>query len=263
MEISSAQSSTDAEITERLKLRPLKPEDAPQIFAIRSYEEVHKQLLVTENLIEVYDVGAEQSRSKGAWLSLLEAQVWIEIVLSRPDNLIYSVLLRNPAPNQENQIIGIVGLNQYGTLLYYFHPNFWGAGYCTEAVHTYLVILFEQQPDRECLDAGVLKGNKTSQRILEKCGFISFKGQAKERREGLTTEEEDDLKSAVASLGLPTRPLVDRYAKDDAARRKDLTTKEEAGLKSAARSLVERSDNNNAGWQGVMYRYERLVDKQA
>lgn len=51
-------------------------------------------------------------------------------------------------------------------------PDFWGLGYCTEALRWFLKQLFENQPQRSALVAGVHDGNERSLRVLLKCGFV-------------------------------------------------------------------------------------------
>jgi Acetyltransferase (GNAT) domain len=70
-------------------------------------------------------------------------------------------------------MIGLIGVNSFDRLLYMSHPDFWGAGYCTEALRWFLIHLFEEQPERLVLVAGVHDGNEQSLRVLLKCGFAA------------------------------------------------------------------------------------------
>ena len=69
-------------------------------------------------------------------------------------------------------MIRIIGLNSFDRLLYSLHPSFWGVGYCTEALRWFLKQLFETQPQRLRVIAGVHNGNERSVRVLLKCGFV-------------------------------------------------------------------------------------------
>jgi RimJ/RimL family protein N-acetyltransferase len=88
-----------------------------------------------------------------------ETTEWIETVSNRPNNSIFSNSLRKSSLASNNQkMIGIIGLNTVHRLLYFFHPDFWGAGYCTEALRWFLVQLFENQSARTVIVTGVRDG---------------------------------------------------------------------------------------------------------
>lgn len=63
-----------------------------------------------------------------------------------------------------------MGLYSHDRLLYSVHPDFWGKGYCTEALPPFLKHLFEAQTEREVLVGGVYEGNERSVMVLLKCG---------------------------------------------------------------------------------------------
>jgi RimJ/RimL family protein N-acetyltransferase len=65
-----------------------------------------------------------------------------------------------------------MGLNRYGRLFYMFHPDFWGGGYCTEALRAFQKRLFIEQPNLSFLVANVHERNDRSSRVLQKCGFV-------------------------------------------------------------------------------------------
>jgi RimJ/RimL family protein N-acetyltransferase len=138
-----------------------------------------------------------------SWESVIDAELWIERVTGQPKSLMFSVLLKEPHPMQDVQIIGFTGLNQWDKLHYVFHPNFWGSGYCTEAVKAFLNVLFERQPDRQSLKAVVLDENISSLRVLEKCNFVidpSRKNSGYSGRRHLPKNDYDSLKSALSSM---------------------------------------------------------------
>jgi RimJ/RimL family protein N-acetyltransferase len=102
-----------------------------------------------------------------------ESKAWIEAVTNRPHSLIYSISFHQPLSSAETaSIIGIIGLNSFDRLIYMLHPDFWGAGYTTEALRCLLKHLFKSQPERDLVVAGVHDGNERSLRVLLKCGFV-------------------------------------------------------------------------------------------
>jgi hypothetical protein len=181
----------------------------------------------------------------GAFPSPKEAADWILEVLSS-SSLIYTVsLLRDDRPVTERYPIGILGQNKWGTLHYIFDPNFWGNGYCTEALLSYVPELWKWEPERRMVWAAVLEDNTASRRVLERCGFwVSSSGRGRvvvsakiesrselheqkreeqerdeKRREGeeeeeddgeeITQEQLDALKTFVNDLGLINKPAVE------------------------------------------------------
>jgi Acetyltransferase (GNAT) domain len=87
--------------------------------------------------------------------------------LDGTDGLTFAVSLQH-----SERIIGIVGLNRYDYISYMFHPEFWGQGYCSEAVHYFLEYLFKEQPEREDIAAFVFEDNAGSRKVLEKNAFV-------------------------------------------------------------------------------------------
>jgi RimJ/RimL family protein N-acetyltransferase len=116
----------------------------------------------------------------------------------------YSIRLRPSEEdnNSNTKLIGLVGLNKYNRFTYLLHPSYWGAGYATEAVVAARTSLFELQPDRKILLAGIYKANFGSQKVLLKCGFeevdiLEIMQKAMERR--LDDSEEKDVLKVVES----------------------------------------------------------------
>jgi RimJ/RimL family protein N-acetyltransferase len=72
-----------------------------------------------------------------------------------------------------------------------FHPDFWGKGYCTEALRWFVKQLFEKQPERLVLVAGVHDGNEASLRVLLKCAFV----RADSLEGAMGKDDDDDGKS--------------------------------------------------------------------
>jgi RimJ/RimL family protein N-acetyltransferase len=91
---------------------------------------------------------------------------------------------------QRVQVIGVVGLNRYEKIHYVFYPNFWGSGYCTEALQEFLDNIFIYQPNRQSLKAIVLSEKLGSRRVLEKCNFIIDESRKKPRFKRYTPKQE-------------------------------------------------------------------------
>jgi hypothetical protein len=111
----------------------------------------------------------------------------------------------------------VVGLNTHSRLLYYLHPTVWGQGYGTEAVQAFQKLLFEKQPERSILVAGVHDANDASTKVLKKCGFAETRDWRSEHPVGrrLSSVESTGLKSAVRDLGLQVKsPIADEIAVD-------------------------------------------------
>lgn len=156
--------------TERLILRRILPEDAPQMYAYSCNDTVTKYLLwethpaleYTQNYIgflqERYDLG--------------DFYDWA-LIHRATDTMIGSCGFTSiDLPNNSAEIG------------YVLHPDYWGQGYMTEAVKAVLDFGFQTL----CLSrvsAVCMKENKASLRVMEKCGM---------RCEGL-------LRSAVYAKG--------------------------------------------------------------
>lgn len=54
---------------------------------------------------------------------------------------------------------------------YALHPDFWGKGYVTEAVHQVLSFAFTRFGVRR-MEIGHMADNIGSKRVIEKCGFM-------------------------------------------------------------------------------------------
>ncbi|KAN0095654.1 acyl-CoA N-acyltransferase [Hyaloscypha variabilis] len=153
--------------TARLILQPLRPQHAEPLLEIFSFEEVQNQMLTTR------------------FSAIEETIEWIKAASVRPEASIFSISLRRiSATAKDLEMIGVIGLNSFDRLLYALRPNFWGAGYCTEALHCFLKQLFETQPQRVRVVAGVHDGNEGSIKVLKKCGFV----------------EADSIESAMSGL---------------------------------------------------------------
>jgi RimJ/RimL family protein N-acetyltransferase len=138
----------------------------------------------------------------GPFQDVAAARHWIEVILCQPQPLIFTVSLLQPStsssssstPAPEAPVIGIFGLSKWDTLHFVFDPNYWGKGYCTEALLNYLPVLWESQPFRESVGAAALEHNTGCKRVLEKCGFAMDVGnrRAGRRPTVLVTKEEEE-----------------------------------------------------------------------
>jgi RimJ/RimL family protein N-acetyltransferase len=104
-------------------------------------------------------------------------------------------------------MIGLIGLNSFDRLLYTFHPDFWGAGYCTEALRWFLKQLFKMQPERVALVAGVHDGNERSLTVLLKCGFV--KADSLESAMGGLSKHVGDASEVASGSSTATSSHVD------------------------------------------------------
>ncbi|KAF2097371.1 acyl-CoA N-acyltransferase [Rhizodiscina lignyota] len=183
-------------LTQRLRLRPLTLEDAPDVYALRSFEEVYRWSV------------------RPKWLSLSEAEEWIGQRLERPQNFQYCAELLDPSmvdPSTPKVIatMGVVGSQELG---YQFHPATWGKGIATEAVSAFVKELSRHPDlvDMNKLEAWVAEENKGSQRVLEKVGFLRKEERVvqdggDEEKVELSHEELAELRKSVEAMNLPTK----------------------------------------------------------
>jgi RimJ/RimL family protein N-acetyltransferase len=123
----------------------------------------HEMLILTLSTLEIV---------ASSFNTISETQEYFKAVHNTPGRLMYSIYLRpNEDASNEAKLIGLIGLNKYNRFTYLLHPSYWGAGYATEAVRGARTRLFEEQPERKILMAGIHKGNIGSQQVLVKCGF--------------------------------------------------------------------------------------------
>jgi RimJ/RimL family protein N-acetyltransferase len=137
--------------------------------------------------------------SGGSWHPTIveQTQFWLQEVVEEEAGLCVAIHLRddiatqtestkaaktvphdslsfNSSPARKNnprRMIGLIGIRTAGFVFYYLHPDYWGEGYCTEALKSYLDALFRLTPGLQAVKANVRSLNPASQRVLEKCGF--------------------------------------------------------------------------------------------
>ncbi len=162
-----------------------------------------------------------------------------------PQSFIFAVSLRKPPVEAQARVIGVLGLNKWGTIFYMFHPDCTGQGYCTEALRTFLVALFQTQEGRADVGVAILETNHKSRRVVEKCGFKLQYPVPGDHRE-LEDETETELRLALEELDLPCRPIVPSLSAED-----------EAILKGAATALVTKVVESTRPVKLINYYYDK------
>ncbi len=150
----------------RLLLRQLMPEDAPDFFACQSDPEVFR-----------YSRRSEET-------SLESAMHTLNILFQRHQErtmLSWAIVLK------ENQrFIGRFQLEEWSdedhraAVGYLLGRQYWGKGYATEALRAVIAYLFEQTTVNR-IDAVTWRENNASARVMEKAG-MRFEGLARQRR---------------------------------------------------------------------------------
>jgi [ribosomal protein S5]-alanine N-acetyltransferase len=150
----------------RLLLRQLMPEDAPDFFACQSDPEVFR-----------YNRRSEET-------SLESATHTLNILFQRHQErtmLSWAIVLK------ENQrFIGRFQMEEWSdedhraAVGYLLGRQYWGKGYATEALRAVIAYLFEQTTVNR-IDAVTWRENSASARVMEKAG-MRFEGLARQRR---------------------------------------------------------------------------------
>lgn len=84
--------------------------------------------------------------------------------------------------------------------MYMFHPDFWGAGYCTEALLDFIHHWFSANHDQDKLGAWAMESNMASRNVLSKCGFISFPSYVTTEKRTLEADEDAALRDSIADM---------------------------------------------------------------
>ncbi len=143
--------------TKRLILRKLQPDDAPEVLALFSDDDV----------LRYHDLSPLHS--------LVEATNLIRRLTRRYQDfsgLRWAITLRN----SDDRLIGTGGLNRItthnmlGMIGYDLIPAYWGQGYATEAVRAVVQFGFENVGLNR-LEAQTMLWNVASMRVLHKVGF--------------------------------------------------------------------------------------------
>ncbi|PEA53655.1 N-acetyltransferase [Bacillus pseudomycoides] len=143
-------------ITERLCLRPLTIEDAPDVFEYASNPE-----------ISTYTVWYPHE-------TLQDSYIFVQSILDQYDcreMATYGIELK-----EEKKIIGTCGFIEYdenhhkAELAYALSPNYWGQGFATEAAKACISYGFEKlQLNR--IEAGCHASNAQSERMMKRLGM--------------------------------------------------------------------------------------------
>jgi RimJ/RimL family protein N-acetyltransferase len=102
----------------------------------------------------------------------------------------FSFAIIVPDPNHDSSVaeglehgtvIGFIGITEPPEVFYILDDTYWGAGYATEALQTFLTTYWNAFPDglwgmdewmRDFLEAHIIAGNHGSERVALKCGFV-------------------------------------------------------------------------------------------
>jgi len=139
--------------TNELYIRPLRAEDASDLFAIRSLDEVHKYIFT------------------GPWKSIDEANQWVQDMQNGMRSLMYTIVLKNQSIG--DSVIGIVGVNRWDQIHIMVDPKYSTSAYASEALTAFLPILFLSQPKRLSIGAVVSAEDVCGLEVLKTCGFAS------------------------------------------------------------------------------------------
>ncbi len=141
--------------TPRLLLRPLRGEDAPQVYAYASQPQVGPSAgwKPHESLAETQQVMRDR---------LLTREDFFAVTLRATGEVIGSVSLAED-PCRRNPQARMLG--------YALSCSRWGMGYATEAAQAMLRYAFSD-PQTALVTAYTYPFNRASQRVLEKCGFL-------------------------------------------------------------------------------------------
>lgn len=83
--------------------------------------------------------------------------------------------------SENNVVVGFVGITQPPEVFYIFDEKYWGGGFATEALRSFLDTYWRVFPlglrgvdeeQRGYLEAHVYNGNDGSERVATKCGFV-------------------------------------------------------------------------------------------
>ena len=152
-------------LTDRLKLRPLRPEDAAALFAMYSDAEFMRywSFPVMTRFEEAVDYLARRIQG-----SATETEIVWAIELAATYEMIGTCCLFNADPSSKRAELGF-GL----------HRPFWGKGYMSEAARAVVDCGFDVLQLRR-IEAEIDPRNTASARLLERLGFVK-EGLLRER----------------------------------------------------------------------------------
>ena len=147
--------------TERLVIRDHKPEDLETYFALFSNKQAmyylpRSYIETVEQAKEQLDMLINQIDKEGReryFFSIEDRQSGVHI-----GNIGYTVLITTP-------------IGKSVCAGYFLYPEFWGKGYAAEAFKEVIRFAFEDN-DVFRIEAGCMKENTGSERVMLKCGMI-------------------------------------------------------------------------------------------
>jgi [ribosomal protein S5]-alanine N-acetyltransferase len=134
--------------TKRLLLRRARLDDAAQMHQILSNE------------------AAMRYWSSPPHSELAQTQAWIADMVAAAQNASEDFIIEI-----DGQVAGKVGAYRLPEFGYILHPDFWGRGLATEAVHAFLHHVWQNRPDITKLTTDIDPRNNASVRLVEKLGF--------------------------------------------------------------------------------------------
>ena len=170
----------EAEIrTRRLLLRPLRLEDAPDVFLMRSSTAVMTFTWVSYSQYTTYNHDIDiLCSSSTPETDVEQSREWIAKCLERPNcwNFSMKLLPRNIDDTlHKPRVIGVIGAIRTPEVGYMIHTDFWGEGYASEALQAFMPVFFEHYSGKERYDfaeAHVDPEHIPSRKVLEKAGFV-------------------------------------------------------------------------------------------
>jgi ribosomal-protein-alanine N-acetyltransferase len=143
--------------TERLRLEPLTPHHARQLFPVLA--DAHIYTYIPEDPVPDPDALARRYQQLATRRSPSGTELWLNWAVHR---------------TQEHDYIGTlqatVTADQHATIAYLLNPAFWGYGYAQEACRRLLTLLFGGYHIQE-VQADVDTRNHASWTLLERLGF--------------------------------------------------------------------------------------------
>jgi RimJ/RimL family protein N-acetyltransferase len=142
--------------TERLRLRPMRAEDARAI----------------AEKIDNYEISKNLARVPFPY-HLSDAEEFIEWALTLDDRSAFRVISLKQQPDE---LIGLISYDwtedkQTAELGYWLIPAHWGKGFMTEAAHAMVELAFEVS-GLDSLSSCYFNGNPASGKVLAKTGFV-------------------------------------------------------------------------------------------
>ncbi len=152
-------------ISDKLILRKLRPDDLPEIFYLRS----------EENILQ--HIGKEPAKNINEARDFL---VMIEKAINAAESIMWGITLKE----NRKKIIGTICLwnivknNYRAEIGYVLHPDFWRKGIMKEAVNMVLIYGFNEMK-LHSIEARIKAENLASASLLQSAGFLK-EGHLKE-----------------------------------------------------------------------------------